>query len=169
MKTIHIQANTTKQNQKEVCLGNGYRNIFGSLREANYFLADTNRFLTKVLVVSNDTLIQLYHQYRSFWLVSINNKTGTKVHYFDMQRKIKEMLQAAEVSLDKFNFSNNGSNDCYFAFIDLKKAAMFMQQAAEDMETFNRKRNLTSAMYTCQMLKERCMLIMQRLAEYGQK
>ena len=83
------------------------------------------------------------------------------------QQKIKGLLQAAEVMMDKFNYGQFGSNDSFFAFIDMRKALIFLMEAADEMAAFNKKRNLTFNMYTCEMLSDRCKSVHDRLSKYG--
>lgn len=167
MKQVNITAKRTAKDCKEINLGNGLRKLFTSKRQANQFIADTNRFLTKMLVVLNTVYVDAFREYRAIWFVASNNKTGTRTNYMDEQTKIKSMLQAADTMFDKFNSSAWGSNDPYFSFIDIKKASLFLQEALEVMEDFNRRRNLTAAMYNCLVLRERCLAVKALLEAYG--
>lgn len=166
MKNISITGSNRKQISKTVLLGNGVRKQFTTLRQAGYFYANTNRFLTKCLVVANDTLAQIYSEYRRMWFVTTNTHHGKQVNDFTVQVRIRGHLQAAEQVLDKFSFSTWGSNDPYMAFIDLQKAAMFMKSAADDMADYHKKKNATAQMYGCVMLSDRCESLMLKLRSY---
>ena len=166
MKVININAKRTKQVSKEICLGNGYRKQFDSVRDAKYFIAETNRFLTECLVILNMTYSEAFLQYRAVWFVTSNNKSGTRTNYLSTQQKIKTLLQTSDEMMDKFNHSHFGSNDPYFAFIDIKKASLFLSEALDEIETFNRKRNLTAAMYASMVLRKRCLLVSEKVNMY---
>jgi hypothetical protein len=166
MKDINIQKKASRQITKEVCLGNGKRITFNSKRAAGYFVADTNRFLTKCLVIINETYCSCYLQYRAMWLIATNFNAGNKTQYMNVQRNIKSSLDAANDMMDKFNYGTSGSNDPFFSFIDLRKAALFIGDAARELQLFNEARNLTANKYHCQVLHERCLLIVTNLQEY---
>lgn len=167
MKTINIVKKRSQHISKEVCLGNGQRISFRSKREAGYFIAETNRFLTKCLVILNETYCNCFLQFRAMWLVTTNYNAGNKTNYFSQQQIIKSHLQAASDMMDKFNFTNSGSNDSFFSFIDLKKASVFVGEAAKELQAFNEARNLTANKYQCQVLHERCLLLIKNLNDYN--
>lgn len=167
MKTINIQKKAQQQNSKEFRIGNGRIIKCSSKREVIYFIAETNRFLTKVLVICNQTYCSVMLQYRSMWLVTTNVNNGNRTNYLTMQQSIKSNLHAAEELMDKFNFTTSGSNDPFFSFIDLKKVALFIGQAAKELEAFNNARNLTASKYECQAFYERCLLIAEKLNDYN--
>lgn len=167
MKTINIQKKKATQVSKEVCLGNGQRIVFTSKRQAGYFIADTNRFLTKCLVILNETYCNVFLQFRAMWLVTTNYNAGNRTNYFDQQQKIKQSLNAASDMMDKFNFTTAGSNDPFFSFIDIRKAALFVGEAAQALEKFNSDRNLTANKYQCMVLYERCLLLQKNLTDYN--
>jgi len=163
MKTINIHPNLHKQNPMEICLGNGYRKIFDSMRDAKKFTADTNRYITECLALLNNMYVEVFRLYRSLWFVASNNKTGTRTNYLTEQQRIKTMLHAAEDQFDKFNFAKS---DPYFCFIDIKKACLFLSEALQHIEQLNRKRNLTADMYAAVILLKRCELVKQSLENY---
>lgn len=166
MKTIDIRKKTSKQITKDICLGNGLRKSFASKRDAGYFIAATNRFLTECLVIINETYSDAMQQYRTAWFYMTNTKNGTRTNYLDVQAKVKSMLASAETMLDKFN-GVWGSNDPFFSFIDLQKAALFTSEALGELETFNYKRNFTVQCYQCKILRKRCALVIDALKNYG--
>lgn len=166
MKKINIHKNNNGKNSNEICLGNGRRILFKSNRLAKRFVADTNRFLTKCLVVINYSYVDILREYRMMWFVGTNNNAGRRTNYTSLEQKIKTHLQSCEFVLDKFNATWHGSNDPFFAFIDLRKAALFLDEAAQVLYTFYKSRNNTAAMYTCQMLRDRCKNVIIKLDEY---
>lgn len=166
MKQINITKRVGKKPVPEYSLGNGKRLQFSSKRTANKFLADTNRYLTKSLVLLNLTYISLFEQYRLLWLVGTNTNSGKRTNYTDLEQKIKSHLSTADFMFDKFNSSTWGSSDPYFSFIDLRKAALYLQEAGKIMVEFHKKRNNTAAFYSCQALTDRCASIITRLDEY---
>lgn len=119
MKNISITKSGQKQITKEVCMGNGRRKQFTANASPGYFVINTNRFLTKCLVSINNVLTDSYREYREIWFVTTNAHHGNRINEIGRQQKIIGFLHAAEEILDKFSFSDAGSNDPYFAFIDL--------------------------------------------------
>lgn len=166
MKTINIKKKRGVSSPLDVALGNGKRLHFTSKRTANKFIADTNRYLTKCLVVLNLTYVDLFREYRLLWFVGTNTNNGNTTNYRNLEQTIKANLQTADFMFDKFNYANAGSSDPFFSFIDLRKAALFMQEAAAVMAGFHKKRNNTAAFYNCQVLADRCQSIMNRLDTY---
>lgn len=167
MKNITIVKPNRKQFTKEICLGNGCKKQFNSKRAAGYFVADTNRFLTKALVIINDILANTYFEYRQLWFVTTNGHHGTRVNQIGQEQAIKGLLQSAEFMMDKFSFSSSGSNDPFFAFVDLQKAAFYLLDCNLKMMDFHKKRNATSAFYKTQMLHDRCLSVVDKLKNYG--
>lgn len=162
MRTIQVRKRAQEQISKGVLLGNGVRKQFASKREAGYFLAETNRFLTESLVIINQVYTDLYVQYRQMWLA------GTEWRESDIIFKTKTCLSGACEVIDKYASFLKSAGDPYFSFIDLKKACFFCSEAAAVMEAYNEKRNFTPQKYQCRILKKRCMIIQKTLNEYGQ-
>ncbi len=167
MKHIDINGRQKRPISREIALGNGVRIIFNSKRDAIYFVSETNRFLTECLVIINDTYTSAFMQYRNMWLISSNTKNGTKTHYFDVQKRIRSTFDIVEQLLNKFYSAHYGSNDPFFSFINLEKAASFLKDSLYDMETFNKARNITAAYYQCKTLKKRCSLVIEEIKKYG--
>lgn len=168
MKTINIAAKSPQKKTLEFVLGNGQRKTFTSQRDANAFRAQTNRYLTRCLVILNETYIDLFREYRLMWFISANTSGGTHTNYLSIQYSIRASLSGAESVFDKFNATWGGSNDPFFAFIDLRKIAVFLQDAGDKMTAFHKKRNATANYYHCSILTDRCLLVVQRLQEYGE-
>jgi hypothetical protein len=169
MKTINITKKRTVQNLREVSLGNGRRIQFKSARVAAKFIADTNRYLTKCLVILNETYIDVFSEYRRIWFVTSNTNAGTRTNYREKEVSIKKALEAADFIFNKFNATTWGSNDPFFAFIDLRKIALFLRDAAEDVTEFHKSRDHTANYYACQVLADRCQAVINRLDEYDYK
>lgn len=166
MKTINITKRRTAQNPREVCIGNGRRIQFKSARIAAHFIADTNRFLTKCLVTLNESYITLFAEYRRVWFVTTNTNAGTRTNYRDTETSIKKALDSADFVFQKFNATNWGSNDPFFAFIDLRKIALFLKDAGDALTEFHKKRDHTANYHACQILVDRCSAVIRRLDEY---
>jgi len=166
MKTINITKKRSVQTCREVCLGNGRRIQFKSTRVAAKFIADTNRYLTKCLVVLNETYIDLFGEYRRIWFITANTNTGTRTNYRDKEAAIKKALDSADFMFNKFNATNWGSNDPFFAFIDLRKIALFLQDAADTLTQFHKDRDHTAQYYACQVLADRCLSVINKLDGY---
>lgn len=165
MKVIDIRKKSSVQVSKEICLGNGFRKTFASKRDAGYFVAATNRFLTECLVIINGVYTDALVQYRTAWFYMANTKNGTRTNYLDIQRDVKSSLESVDLMLDKFN--GYWSNDPFFSFINLQKATMFLADALSGMENFNCKRNFTVQYYQCKILRKRCSLVADALKDYG--
>jgi hypothetical protein len=166
MKNINITKKHSMQNPIEFCIGNGQRIKFSSKREANAFIADTNRYLTKCLVILNNSYVELIRQYRQFWMVATNTNSGTSTNYMALSARIKGQLSAADEMMEKFSSTWAGSNDPFFAFIDLNKVAWFLKTAADLMYDHYKYRGATAEYYNCLVLSERCELVQQQLKEY---
>lgn len=166
MKTILIQKRRSAQNPFDVCMGNGQRITFTSKRNARQFMAETNRFLTKALITLNQTYIDSLREYRLIWFVSANCHKGTKTNYWAIERKIKDQLDSCEMVFQKFGQIWSGSDDPFFAFIDLRKIATFMAEGCAIMAEFHKKRNNTPGYYVCLTLADRCRSVVIKLEKY---
>lgn len=165
MKTINIKHRIKDKSPRQFCLGNGSRVVFKSQRLADKFVADTNRYLTKVLVNFNEIYIALFQDYRRVWLVAANTHKGAKSNYHLVAFNIKKSLESADFIMEKFS-TGWQSGDPYMAFVDLKKVGLFLYEAAEKLEAFHRKRDHTANTYVCMLLKERCVAVLGKLQEY---
>ncbi len=111
-------------------------------------------------------LQQLSQLTKFVWFVTANSNRGTKTNYWETERKIKDNLEACEVIFNKFGSMWSGSNDPFFAFIDLRKIASFMEEANKVMAEFHKKRNNTPGYYTCLTLQDRCRALINKLLAY---
>lgn len=166
MNTINVTKKFAGQSTTQFRMGNGQRYTFASKREAAAFLARTNRYLTKSLVILNETYCEIHTQYRRFWLTSANTNTGTRTNYFALCCKIKSNLDAAADVFEKFNAASSRSSDVFFAFIDLRKISLFLAEAAGELMNHHKKRNVTAHYYACMVLKERCEIIVEKLITF---
>lgn len=167
MKHIQLKNNTSKQNTIEICLGNGKRLQFTSKRNANAYIAETNRYLTKCMVILNTTYSCLFAEYRDFWLVASNTTGGTRTNYTSICSKIKSNLDAAGDVFEKFNTLYKSATDPFFSFIDLRKVCIFLSEAAEQLTAIHKKRNHTANYYNCMVLCDRCKMVNDNLINYG--
>jgi len=169
MKTINLHNSNHKQISNEYCiaLGNGARLSFKSKREMAAFVAETNRYLTKVLVVLNETYTCLFAEYRSFWLVASNTSGGTRTNYISICTKTKSMLDAAGDVFEKFSSQYRSADDPFFSFIDLRKICVFLKEAAEHLAAIHKKRNHTANYYSCVVYFERMIVVQEKLLNYG--
>ena len=166
MKTINIKKKRISDSPKNVSLGNGKRLQFTSKRTAEKFIADTNRYLTKTLIILNMAYADIFREYRILWLVGANTNSGNTTNYGEIEKKIRDHLHTADFLFDKFNHTSYGSGDPFFAFIDLSKAAFFLKEAAQEITIVHRKKNNTAALYNCQILSDRCESVMNKLNNY---
>lgn len=166
MKSVLIQKRRSVHNPFEIMLGNGVRVTFTSKRNLNQFIAETNRFLNQAIVNINLILIDCYREYRIMWFVSSNVHKGTKTNYEHIVADISENLKSCEMMLYKFGKHYAGSDDPYFGFIDILKAARYCMAAARKLEEFYKKRLDTQNHYTCGNIANRCQAMIHRIENY---
>lgn len=167
MNSINIKKKRTEQNIKVLVLGNGKRIVFKSKRVANAYIADTNRFLTKCLVTLNVAYADLFREYRIVWFTVTNFGCGPASNVKNEMQRVRDHLHAADQVLEKFAATAWGSNDPFFAFLDLGKIAGWLQAAGDLMAAYHKKRNTTANMYVCIILADRCASVKRKLLEYG--
>jgi hypothetical protein len=165
MKTINIAKRRSDKSPREMYLGNGKRLHFTNKREAAHFIAETNRYLTKVLVALNDTYIQVFAEYRRMWFITSNTNAGTRTNYLARENDVRKALDGADFCFQKFT-TGFGSNDPCFAFIDLRKTALFLKDAADELAQFYKQRDHTGQYYSCLTLYERCIAIIAKMESY---
>lgn len=165
MKNINISKRMRDKSPREIFLGNGKRLVFTSKRETARFIAETNRYLTKVLVALNDVYVHTFREYRSMWFITSNTNSGTRSSYLRLEESIKKDLEACDFIFQKFT-NGWGSNDPYFAFVDLRKIALFLKDAAGDLAGFYKLREHTGNYYICLNLVDRCTAIIAKLEAY---
>jgi hypothetical protein len=167
MKTVLIQKRRSANNPFDIVLGNGSRLNFSSKRALNQFMAETNRFLTQAIVNINMILIESYREYRIMWFVATNVHKGTKTNYERIAADISENLKSCEMMLYKFGKHYSGSDDPFFGFIDILKAARYCMEAARKLEQFHKKRNDTQNHYSCGNIANRCQAMISKIESYN--
>jgi hypothetical protein len=168
MKTIQLKKQPQKQISNVICLGNGVRLTATSQRQQAFLLTYASQFLTKMLVNLNVTFADCFAEYRQIWFVTVNSQRGAKCSYYHVERKIKLNLDACGQVMDKFSGTHGSATDPYFSFVDLKKCAWYLHEAAQAMAAFHKRRNHTSGLYACTMMADRCQAISNRLDSFGQ-
>jgi hypothetical protein len=155
---------TQEQISMEIFLGNGARLKFGSKREMNAFVAETNVFLTKVMVIANDLLVDTFCQSRVLWLISTNYGNGEKSFNNKEVVHIKSFLDSADTCLDKITCMYDQP---VYSFIDLRKCFEFIAEALNILVIGFKKRNHTANYHSCMVLHDRATLCIDKLLKYA--
>lgn len=93
---------------------------FTNKKDAEKFVAETNKFLNEILHDVNFRLIEVYRMYRLAWFYFADSSHG--VNRMDLDKKIDSEIQAAEISLHRLIFNTKGYNSTDNIFFFLKNS-----------------------------------------------
>lgn len=164
MKSYKLKFGIDAQITMEIFLGNGARLKFSSKREMQAYIAETNVFLTKCMVIGNDMLVDAFTHSRVLWLICTNYTSGEKSFNNKEVANIKSFLDSAENCLDKITFLYDQP---VYSFIDLRKSFAFLAEALQILINGFKKRNHTANYHSCMVLHDRATLIVEKLNNYG--
>jgi hypothetical protein len=153
----------------EIWFGNRICVEYASKREMNYFIAATNRVLTKYLIELNETYISVFSEYRRTWFLMQNVKNGKIVNQYDRERKIKSHLDCVADMFDRAGNTFAGSSDAVYSFISLAKICGFLSEAINELSALHRKRNNTIQYHLMEITAEKLKKLESELMAYPGK
>lgn len=164
MKSYKLKLGYAEQSSMEIFFGNGARLKFSSKRDMLAYVAETNIFLTKCMVIGNDMLVDAFAQSRVLWLICTNYGNGEKSFNNKEVANIKSFLESADSCLDKITHLYDQP---VYSFIDLRKSFAFLAEALQILINGFKKRNHTANYHSCMVLHDRALLIIEKLNNYG--
>lgn len=162
--TNHVfnQADKTYQ----VWLGNRAGIKFYSKRQLNYFIAETNRFLTMQMVELNIYYKELFCNYRDCWFLLYNFKNGKPVNLAASERKIEKSLQDTADAFSRAGNSYRGSSSGGWAFKFMENICLYMLEATDELIAINKKRNNTIIYHNLTIIRENINRVADRIFKY---
>jgi len=150
----------------EIWFGNRICVGFHSKRHLRAFLADTNKFLTKILVELNDLFSTTFREYREIWLTCMNYKNGKLVNLSQAENKMQRNVVAILEIFDQVGNTYNGASSGSWSFIHLSRICFILEELCNELITVNKSRNNTVTYHSLEILKERIKLINERISNY---
>ncbi|MGQ0829419.1 MAG: hypothetical protein ACT4ON_13605 [Bacteroidota bacterium] len=162
--------NTTKIGKTyQIYLGNGTINTFTSERDAKYFLAATNNFLTDKLHDLHQTYVDVWNRYQENWFYFENSRTTGKSELYAMERNCSKQLDSIRALLD-FSVQRCGfTNGNYFVFINFQKITEYLEDIIRLLAEMYGKHSNTNAISKMDVLIRRVLYTRNELANHAKR
>lgn len=169
MKEIRLKTINKVGKQYHVCLGNGTDNSFTSNRDATYFLAATNNFLTDKLRELHESYGDLFNSFRDTWFYFDNDRKTRKQPLFTIERECNEKLDAIRSLLDITVQRSWFTNGNYFVFINFNKIAEYLEEGIRLLAQMYGKHSNTNGIGKMDVHLRRVMRTRNELDHYGKR
>lgn len=170
MKEIKIkQVSSNRKGQGYLIhLGNGTTNSFASLRDANYFLAATNNFLTFKLHQLHTLFTEVWNKYHNDWFYfgsNRRNNTGNNLNLIELD--ITEKLRMIELALILSHKRCQHINGNYFTFKHLINSSDWIDEVVRTLAQTSKSGNRHTDIYNLDDLISRNQVIRFEIERYG--
>jgi len=139
---------------------------FKSKRFGLAFIADTNRFLTSILVELNIIYKLVFCEYRDNWFLMYNFKNGKYVNQADTERRIEKSLNDVQDQFTRAGNSFKGSSSTGWSFRHIENICMYLGDAVDLLMIVNKKRNNTINFHNLYIHKKNIDLLADKILKY---
>lgn len=169
MKEIRLKNVSQVGLSYEVILGNGTINTFTSKRDANYFLAATNVFLTDKLHDLHTQYVDVWNSYQENWFYLSNDRKTCKNDLYqferDCVRQLNSVKELIDLSVNRCGFTNGN----YFVFINFLKITDYLESTIRLLAELYGKHSNTNAISKMDIYIRRVMYCRTELSNYGKR
>lgn len=130
---------------------------FSNFKDAENFIAETNRFLNTILFEVNDIYTRIFIEYRRAWFYAGNN------------RALKKNIEMIEHAFDKIITSSEGPNKNFYVYNGLIKIAEYCMETLNDIETVCKQAKIYRDAQAAISLKKQITRIKDDLIRYPEK
>lgn len=149
-----------------VWFGNRVGVRFASKRNIREFLADTNRFLNRVIIELNELYITLFAEYRRIWLTLMNFKSGNITNLAQEEREMQKNINDIADQFSRVGNSAHGTSSGAWSFIHLQNVCFMMNAVITQIVKISKARNNTAQYHSLEILIERITILANRLGNY---
>ena len=170
MKRISVQSTVEPRNAESpysihrsyrVDLGNGGTVLFRSRRDAKAYMAETQRWLSALLLECNALHAEAYAEHRMAWPLYADARCRKMA---DTGERVRESLLQAEQHMDRASVRRS---ELHHPWNAVHKAISHTADAFAELETWWRYKSQGVARWRCAMRLAQCQHAMQRMQEYG--
>ena len=169
MKEIRLKTISKVDKSYHVFLGNGTDNSFSSNREAHYFLAATNNFLTLKLREFHCSYIDVFNSFQDNWFYLDNDRKHRKQNLYQIERELNENLDACRNLLDLLAQRSWFTNGNLFVFINFFKIANYLEETVRSLAQIYAKHSNTNGIGKMDVILGRIMISRNYLENYGKE
>ena len=169
MKEIRLKTISKVGKDYHIFLGNGTDNIFKSNRDATFFLAATNNFLTDKLRELHLSYIDLFNSFRANWFYFDNDRKTRKQPLFTIERECNESLESIRALLDLSVQRAWFTNGNYVVFANFFKIANYLEDTIRTLAQMYSKHSATDGIGIMDVHLRRVMRTRNELEEYGKR
>ena len=169
MKEIRLTQVNKKSKSYHVYLGNGTDNAFTSKRDANYFLASTNNFLTDKLHETHQLYVDVWNSMQENWFYFDHNRKTRKQPLFTAERECNSLLEITQNHLNLCVQRCWFTNGNYMVFIHLQKCLDNLEETIRTLADMYGKHSNTNAIYKMDLYVKRILIARNELTNYGRR
>jgi len=147
-----------------VFLGNNYRTIFSSKRDALKFIADTNKYLSVKMHQVNNLYGQTISVYRLCWPYFFHNKKGGRNRGFD-ERKCEENIKIVTDQLNRLIASPTPNHNA-FVWSYFNRAIDCLAEIMDICMELHRSRSNGAEVVICQLILTQLLTVKNELLQY---
>ncbi len=166
MKQFMLTGYSEYNGEYQLVLGNRSITSFPSKRKVLAFIAETNRFLNKLLIESNLLFSSLFAEYRNAWLSTMNFKCGNRTNYLDTERKMEKNILDIMDQFNRVANTYNGSSQGCYSFKHLQNICFYMIDLTNILIHLQKKSNHIVNYHNLEILKDRLIFIQNKLTNY---
>lgn len=167
MKEIKLTKTTKIGKTYQIYLGNGTINSFSSERDAKYFLASTNKFLTDKLHDLHQTYVDVWNHYQENWFYFENSRTTGKNELYTIERDCSRQLDSIRSLLDLSVHRCGFTNGNYFVFINFQKITDYLENIIRLLAEMYGKHSNTNCISKMDVLIRRVLYARNELSNFG--
>lgn len=140
---------------------------FTNKKDAEKFVAETNKFLNQILHDVNFRLIEVYRMYRLAWFYFADSSHGVNRMYLD--RKIESELRNTETFLHRLIFNTKGYSATDFIFTFLRNSIDCIDRICSWLITVYAKRSEHANVYILENIQAGNKLNIEKIESYLEK
>ncbi len=167
MKEVKINKTSKYGKTHSVYLGNGTINDFTSLREANQFLAETNKFLNFKIHTLHKIYREVWSAYQANWFYFDNGRKIKKANLYSKERECTQLLTSIQNHFDLTVQRSGFTNGNYFAFTHLLSAAENLDSVVRLLADLYGMREDFNAIYDMDSTIMNIMYMQNEMNNYG--
>lgn len=169
MKEIKLKQIIKISNTHQVYLGNGTANKYLSKREANYFLAATNIFLTDKLHELHVQYVDVWNAYQENWFYLGNNRQSNKTYLYEVERALGNHLEDIKNLFDHSVNRCGYTNGNFIVFINFTKVTHLLEATIRLLAELFGKHSNTNGISKMDIYLKRVFYARSEIENYGKR
>jgi hypothetical protein len=146
-----------------VYLGNGVSRYFTDKKQAERFLAETNRFLNEKIFEINQLYIDMFGEYRRAWF-SFSGQRNEAMIQMNMVAHLNQIERTMDLIISRCGFTNGN----HFVFKHLTDVLKIMGSLCRQIADLRHAKKQYSESHQVKVIVRRIEVAVKDVEEYGQ-